>query len=243
MVDWENELYDDSFEPNQLQDHGIDMLLQSPYDDQFPNNDHQSQNDDQSQNSFSNFSDTSPAPSGNVVSNENLGFISSSINPLQPITHPPNPNDNKVNLEQLSLEVNNIKKTLNYIQNQFLNLPQNNLGYSSNQNFDENLKKMPTRLSTLARRQTSGLQFQKNFYEMFPKNDNLRKKNIPKKLVEEVHNFIREGIHLRELTREEKRSIGLYFDHFSEKEKLILSSIQQNYNQIINEIVGPWLRT
>lgn len=167
---------------------------------------------------------------------------------MQPITHPPNPNDNKANLEQLSLDVNNIKKLLIYIiqnnnqQNQFLNSPQSNLGYSSNQNFDEILKKMLTRLSVVARRQTSGLQFQKNFYEMFPKNDNPRKKNIPKKLVEKVHNFIREGIHLRELTRAEKRSIGLYFDHFSEHEKLILSSIQQNYNQIINEIIGPWLR-
>lgn len=66
------------------------------------------------------------------------------------------------------------------------------------------------------------------FYQIFT-----TKKRFPKELVRKIHNIISDFCHLQKMTREEFRSIDLYFRNYSKYSEYILNFLQLHRKEIM----------
>ena len=73
--------------------------------------------------------------------------------------------------------------------------------------------------------------FKSLFYRVFT-----FKKKFPKYLVKKIHNMICTNLGFRPITREEFRSIDLYFLHYAKKGEIILNYIQQYKGELLKLI-------
>ena len=69
------------------------------------------------------------------------------------------------------------------------------------------------------------------FYKIFT-----NKSKFPKKLVKEIHEYIRKFIKIPKMSREHIRRIDLYFEEFSNISEIILSSLQNHREELLDAI-------
>ena len=72
--------------------------------------------------------------------------------------------------------------------------------------------------------------FKEGFYRIFTNKRRFRKENVKK-----IHDIIRTKFCFRAMTREEFRSIDLYFQHYAFHRESILSFLRNNYQLIITK--------
>lgn len=106
----------------------------------------------------------------------------------------------------------------------------NNSVCFQNQPLQQHKKKSPVNLSEAAS------DFKFSFYRIFTS-----RKKFPKKYVTLIHNEICQGLNLPRITRDECRSIDLYFIHYYQHSKDILFYLTKNKDQILHKI--PELKT
>lgn len=73
--------------------------------------------------------------------------------------------------------------------------------------------------------------FKSAFYKIFT-----NKSKFPKKLVKEIHEYIRKFIKIPKMSREHIRRIDLYFEEFSNISEIILSSLQNHREELLDAI-------
>lgn len=110
--------------------------------------------------------------------------------------------------------------------NYFIN---NNVCFQ-NQPYQQHKKKSPVNLSEDAS------DFKFSFYRIFTS-----RKKFPKKYVTLIHNEICQSLNLPRITRDECRSIDLYFIHYYQHSKDILFYLTKNKDRILHKI--PELKT
>lgn len=106
----------------------------------------------------------------------------------------------------------------------------NNSVCFQNQPYQQHKKKSPVNLSEAAS------DFKFSFYRIFTS-----RKKFPKKYVTLIHNEICQGLNLPRITRDECRSIDLYFIHYYQHSKDILFYLTKNKDRILHKI--PELKT
>ena len=74
--------------------------------------------------------------------------------------------------------------------------------------------------------------FKYAFYKIFTSN----KKKFPKELVIKIHNFICRYLPLPIMSRELRRNIDMYFDVYSQYSEIILCSLQQHKEELLEAI-------
>lgn len=116
-----------------------------------------------------------------------------------------------------------------YPEMNFLNTPStnndNNFILESYQYHSLHKKKSPVKMSEKAS------DFKFAFYQIFT-----TRKKFPKKYVVLIHNEICGYLDIRRVTRDETRSINLYFANFAKHHEKILYYIKKNKNLIIESI-------